>query len=134
MNTSIYGATFIAGVVLVYIAFKQFQGSRKIVSSGVKTEAVVIDLKSILGSEGEMFEPVYEYVDLTGNKKQLVSDIQYSEPPMKIGDKLQIYYNDKDKVRMASYWGLYRWPIILFIFAAPFLIIGGGYLLYRYVS
>ena len=40
------------------------------------------------------------------------------------------HYNDKGEFKMSSYWGLYRWTIILLTFAAPFLIIGGGYLLY----
>jgi len=130
MNTYLYGASFLLGLVLAYFAIKQLQITRRIISTGVKTVAEVIGFNSIIGGETKMFEPIYEYVDLSGVKKQHVSDIQYAKPPMKIGDKMQVYYNDKGEFKMSSYWGLYRWTIILLTFATPFLIIGGGYLLY----
>ena len=49
-----------------------------------------------------------------------------------VGEKVKIVYDqqDDDEVKTISFWGLYRWTIILSCIAAPLLIIGGGYLLY----
>ncbi|CAN0579848.1 unnamed protein product, partial [Ectocarpus sp. 12 AP-2014] len=37
--------------------------------------------------------------------------------------------NSQD-VRVVSFWGLYRWSVILLMIASPLLIIGGAYLLF----
>ena len=132
MYAYIYGAVFLLGTTLAYFALKQYLFSRKIVSIGVKTEAEVIKFETYVDSDGKMFTPVFEYVDVSGAKKQFKSDVSSAKPSMKIGDKRQLIYNpnDNNEVKLVSYWGLYMWTIILLSLASPFLIIGGGYLLY----
>ncbi len=132
MYTYIYGGVFLIGLVLAFFALKHYRLSSKIMAVGVRTEAEVIDFITIRDSDGDAFKPAFEYVDLAGTKKVYNGEIAYSQPTMKIGDKLPIIFNPNNdgEVKLASYWGIYRWTIVLLMLSSPFLIIGGGYLMY----
>jgi len=132
MATYLYGAAFLTGLALAYFALKQYQISSRLVSTGTKVEAEVMEFLTVSDGEGDTFKPVFEFIDSTGAKRQIESDISYAQPSVKIGDKVSMYYHEDPAlgVKEFSYWGLYRWAILLLVFASPFIIIGGGYLLY----
>jgi len=76
---------------------------------------------------------MYNDEDRSNTTKEFKSEVSSRPPAYKIGEKVEIVYDPKDvdEVKVVSFWGLYRWAIILSCFAAPLLIIGGGYLLYQ---
>ena len=80
-----------------------------------------------------MYKPVFEYPDRSSQKRIFESGIASKPPTYEIGEKVQIIYNPKKKEseKTISFWGLYRGSVILFMIAAPFLIIGGSYLLHK---
>lgn len=127
----VYGGLFLISIILIYFAFKQYNGSKQLIHSGIKTTATVIDLIEISGDDGYTYKPVFEYTDRNAAKVTFKSDISSSPAPYKIGEKLKILYSkDGNERKVVSFWGLYRWTIILLCIAAPMLIIGGGYFLY----
>ncbi len=127
----LYTGMLITAIVLVYFAIKQYYNSKELIATGVKTKAKVIDLIQISGDDGYTYKPVFEYTDRSNNLITFKSEISSSPAPYDIGDIVNIVYdtNNEDR-KIVSFWGLYRWTIILLAIASPLLIIGGGYLLY----
>lgn len=132
MWISFYLLLLILGIVLSYFAYSEYQKTQKLLHSGVKSTATVIDLEVSRGDDGDMYKPIFEFTDRSLEKRTFKSSISSSPAPYKIGEKVKVIYNQKnlDEVKTISFWGLYRWSIILFMIAAPLLILGGSYLLY----
>jgi hypothetical protein len=132
MINYLYGALLLISLVLIYFANKQYNKTTKLISNGVKTTATVVSLITVSGSDGNTYKPVFEYTDKLNIKQIFKSEVSSNPPAYRIGEKIKIIYNpiDKSEVKTISYWGLYRWAIILLSIASPFLIIGGGYFLY----
>jgi hypothetical protein len=128
----LYGGLLMVGIVLVYFAVKQYNKTSDLLTHGIKTKATVIDLIKIHSDDGYTYKPVFEYFDETDKRREFKSSISSSPAPYKVGEQVKIIYNtdDYDEVKTISYWGLYRWTIILLSIASPLLIIGGGYFLY----
>ncbi len=130
MGQYTYTGLFVIAIVLLYFAYKQYNKTAVILASGTKTKAKVIDLIPVRGEKGYTYKPVYEYTK-NGQTITHTSSISSSPAPYRVGDLVPIIYaNDSDEFKVMSFWGLYRWTVILMCIAAPFLIIGGGYLLY----
>lgn len=133
----LYTFLFLISIVLIHFAVKNYNKTKALLNEGVKTRATVVDMiKSTshsVGNEtdGSSFTPVFEYVHYSGKQISFQSTISSNPPAYKIGEKVVLIYskNGEDR-KVVSFWGLYRWTIILLSVAAPFFIIGGGYLLY----
>ena len=127
-----YTFLFLTGAFLTYGAYNQYQKTQKLLEKGIKTTANVISFVTSQGENGTMYAPVFEFQDKSLNKQTFKSGISSSPPAYKIGDKVTIVYNRSEpkKAKTVSFWGLYRWSVILLMIAFPFLVIGGSYLLY----
>ena len=101
-------------------------------AKGTQTMAVVKDFNVSRGDNGPMYAPIFEFKDRSQNIQVFESKINSSPPAYQIGDKVKIIYNPSkvNDVKTISFWGLYRGGVIISMIAAPFLIIGGAYLLY----
>ena len=131
MTEYFYSGLLLLSLVFIYFAMKQYSNTKELLNTGVKTSAEVIDLIESSSDDGYTYKPVFEYTDRTGGKMTFESDISSSPAPYQIGDYVDIIYSlDSGNRKIVSFWGLYRWTILLLSFAAPLLIIGGGYLLY----
>lgn len=127
----VYLVFLLGSIVLMYFAVKHYYVTKQLIDNGVKTKAKVIDLIEISGDDGYTYKPVFEYTDRTETKITFKSDVSSSPPAYRVGDLVSIIYSKKsDERKVVSFWGLYRWTIILLCFAAPLFIIGGGYFLY----
>ena len=125
-----YGMLVIA-MVLIYFAVKQYSSTTNLMEHGIKTKAEVIELIEVYDNDGNTYTPVFQFTDRTQTRITFKSEVSSSPAPYKVGDKVPIIYaQNTDERRVVSFWGLYRWTIILLCIAAPLLIIGGGYLLY----
>ena len=128
----LYSGMFLVSIILIYFAIKQYNNTKELLTTGIQTTAKVIDLIRISNDDGYTYKPVYEFIDNTGTKVTFKSSVSSSPTPYKVGDNVNIIYaKDSDKRKVISFWGLYRWTVILLAIAAPLLIIGGGYLLYK---
>ena len=127
----IYLAVFLIGFVLVYFAYSFFQETKYLLDHGIRTKATVVDLVESYSDGDIMYKPVFEYLDYGGNMTSFESSVSSNPAPYSIGDSVHIIYSKEGAHhRFESFWGLYRWTIILLCIASPFLIIGGAYLLY----
>lgn len=128
----LYWALFVAGFVAAYFAVKMYNDTTQLLNTGIKTKAVVKDLIEVSGDDGPTYKPVFEYVDRSNTTQEFKSGVSSRPPAYKIGEKVEVVYDPKDveETKVVSFWGLYRWTIILLSIASPLLIIGGGYLLY----
>lgn len=129
----LYWGLFGTGFVLTFFAIKMYNDTNQLLKTGIKTKAVVKDLIEVSDDDGPMYKPVFEYVDRSNTAKEFKSEVSSRPPAYTIGEKVKIVYDPKDveEIKVVSYWGLYRWTIILLAIASPLLIIGGGYLLYN---
>jgi len=127
----LYLTLLIIALVLIYFAFRFYVSTKELTNNGIKTKAEVIDLIQISSDDGYTYKPVFEYIDRSNTKKTFQSDVSSSPAPYKVGEMVDIIYaKDGEDRKVVSFWGLYRWTIILLAIASPFLIIGGGYFLY----
>ncbi len=127
----LYLGFLIVSMALIYFASKQYYNTKHLIHNGIKTNAKVIDLIKISSDDGYTYKPVFEFTDKTDRKITFKSDVSSSPAPYKIGETVKIVYSkNTDEKKVVSFWGLYRWTIILLCFASPLLIIGGGYFLY----
>jgi len=127
-----YGALFSIGAILAYFAFSEYSKTQTLLHKGIKTTATVKNFVTSNSNDGTMYAPIFEFKDRQQNSHIFESGISSKPPAYKIGEKVKIIYNplNKEKVKTISFWGLYRGSVILFMIAAPFLILGGSYLLY----
>lgn len=127
----LYGGMLLISLILIYFAIKQYSNSKELIDTGVKTKAEVIDLIQITSDDGYTYKAVFEFTDRGNNKVTFKSEIASRPAPYKIGDSVNVVYSqNSDERKVISFWGLYKWTIILLSFASPLLVIGGGYLLY----
>ncbi|MBS9461407.1 DUF3592 domain-containing protein [Flagellimonas sp. 389] len=127
-----YLLLFLIGTFLAYNAYTKYQKTQHLLEKGIKTTATVIQFHTHQSDGSTMYKPVFEFKDRSQTKRTFESAISSNPPAYKVGEKVKIIYdkNDSGAVKTISFWGLYRWSVILFMIAAPFLIIGGSYLLY----
>lgn len=127
-----YAFLFLLGSFLAYGAFNEYQKTQNILKKGIKTTATVTSFTTSRGENNTMYKPVFEFTDRSQNIQTFESGISSSPPEYKLGEKVKIIYTPSkiDKAKTISFWGLYRGSVILFMIAAPLLIIGGAYLLY----
>ncbi len=127
----LYSGMLLSALILVYFAYKQYINTTELRQSGVKTTAKVIDLIEVSGDDGYTYKPVFQYTDRSQNVITFNSEISSKPASYKIGDKVKIIYSKNgDDRKVVSFWGLYRWVVILLSIASPLLIIGGGYIWY----
>jgi len=127
-----YTFLFLIGLFLAYSAYNQYQKTKSLLEKGIKTTAVVTKFSTHQSDGSTMYTPVFEFKDRSQNKRTFKSGISSSPPAYEIGEKVQLIYDhtNPEKARTISFWGLYRWSVILLMIASPFLVIGGSYLLY----
>ena len=127
----LYLVLFLIGSILSFFAYRNYNLSRKLINKGTRTQATVIDIIEVKGDDGYTYKPVFQYTDK--KQSEITFESSYSSRPAthKVGEQVQIIYNpNNDERKIVSFWGLYRWTIILLSIASPMLIIGGSYLLY----
>jgi hypothetical protein len=130
----LYSGMLLISLVLIYFSVKQYSSSKELINNGIKTTAKVIDLIRISSDDGYTYKPVFEFTDRTNTLITFKSEVSSSPAPYKIGDQVNIVYSKESEDRkIISFWGLYRWTIILLCIAAPLIIIGGGYMFYSRV-
>jgi len=128
----LYAILLLFGLALGVWAISQYHNSNYLVRTGTITEATVSDLLVNYDSDGNTYTSVFTYIDKKKTPRTFTSSISSSPAPYDVGEKVKVVYNPEDfkEVKVVSYWGLYRWTVVLLCIAAPFVIIGGGYFYY----
>ena len=132
MNTYFHIGMLPVSLILIYFAIMHYNNTKTLIDTGIKTTAIVIDLIEIRDKDGYRYRPVFEFTDHTNTKITFKSKISSRPAPYKIGDSVNIIYSkDNNERKIISFWGLYRWTIILLCIAFPLAITGGEYLLHN---
>lgn len=127
----LYWGMLILSIVLIYFAMKFYSKSKDLMRTGVKTTATVVQLIPVQGDDGVTYKPVFEYTNRRQETIIFRGEVSSSPPAYKVGEKVKIVYDpNSDDRKVISFWGLYRWVVVLLCIASPLLIIGGGYVLY----
>lgn len=136
MAHTVHWILFSVGLVLFSISLWQYQRSKNLLSTGIKTKGKVIELIPIYDSDdGDYtYKPVFEFKTRQGATKTFKSLSSSRPPSYKVGETVMLVYSkdDTDHVKIVSFYGLYIFSIILGCLAAPLLIIGGGFLMYQH--
>nr|WP_321236430.1 DUF3592 domain-containing protein [uncultured Psychroserpens sp.] len=129
----LYGAFVLIGFVLLFFSFRSYQNTKDLLSLGRKSKAVVVDYIEVQGDDSTTYKPVFEYYDNNKQAHLYESEVSSSPRPYKIGQQVEVVYDkNHEDVKVISFWGLYRWSIILLMIASPFLVLGIAYFLYKY--
>lgn len=130
----LYFIFFSGGAFLAYLAYQQYQKTELLLDKGIRTKATVTQLVPYRSDDGTTYAPVFEFKDTQQRVHSFESSIKSSPAPYKVGEKVKVVYDNKDKtnVKTISFWGLYRWSVILSMIAAPLIVLGGSYLWYIY--
>ncbi|HEX8530429.1 MAG TPA: DUF3592 domain-containing protein [Cytophagales bacterium] len=132
VNT-IHALLLLVGVVLMSIAWWQFQRTMKLLRNGERAKARVLELvESRSRSDGTSYRPVFGFVTKANQAQQFEYDVSSSPPAWRVGEEADVIYNPEkpEETKLVGYWGLFIASIILAAVAAPFLIIGSGYFVY----
>ncbi len=130
----LYWFFFLLGGFLMYSAYNQYNKTELLLEKGIRTTAKVTQLIPYQSDDGTTYAPVFEFKDRQKNVHSFESTIKSRPAAYDIGQNIKIVYDGRNKthVKTISFWGLYRWSIILGMIASPFLILGGSYLWYTY--
>lgn len=131
----VYPILFGIGSILLIIAAFTHRTSTDLSRYGIKTTAKVVDNIPKFDSDGDVtYKSVLQYRDEFDNAHLWSTKVSSNPPMYKTGKEVEIYYDPSDfnRIRVKSFWGLYRATILLLIFSAPFLIISIGYFAYYY--
>jgi len=121
---STYSIFFLLGLVAACFAPKNYLTSKKLVATGIKTEATVIDMVRG-GSKNRHYKPVFQYTDQSNTLNTFQSPGRTIFDRYKKGDVVDIVYNPTTKVaRVNSFRGLYLGPIMTLIVGCIFMLVG----------
>lgn len=122
----IYCLCLIFGLgMLFFLVPKKCYVLGKLIKTGIRTEAVLVDIVVRSSGGNSIKYPVFEYTDQSGtvnrfkNNSSLISD-------SKIGDVVDILYHPDTKVAMVdSFYGLY-FGLVFMLFVGGLLTLVGG--------
>lgn len=123
----IYYILLILGLaMLLYFAPKEYSTSRKLIKTGIKTKATVVDMVRGSGKgHNKRKYPVFEYIDQSGNIHRYERRSTSIFDRLKLGDVADLVYNPVTKVaRQDSFRGLYLGPIFILLIGGLFTLVG----------
>ena len=126
----LYSLIFFISLVLTFFGLKQYAKTSELLRSGIRTNASVIQLLGGFGTGGDSFKPLFEYTDERGEQQTFSSEVASRPSKYVEGDQVEIVYQREGEIKVISFWGLYRWMVILLGLAAPLFVVSGSYLLY----
>jgi len=123
----LYYAFLISGLaMLLYFAPREYLTSRKLIKTGIKTQATVVDM---VRSSGKGYKkrkrPVFKYTDESGNVNRYERTNTSIFDKLKLGDVVGLVYDPVTKVaRQDSFRGLYLGTIIMLLVGVVFTLVG----------
>jgi hypothetical protein len=125
-----YRITFLAGLLLFFIAIVLFADRLSFIKNGIIAKATVIELKEKVDSDnGRSYPPVFRF-NTRNNEEITFKHNVYSKPPSwSIGEETKIiYYKDlPGDIVILTYFGSFGLVVILVCLALVCFCISGGY-------
>ncbi|HMR92433.1 MAG TPA: DUF3592 domain-containing protein [Chitinophagaceae bacterium] len=126
----IYALILGIGIMLAFFAVKKWQHTMHLLKTGERSTATVVEMISYRDSDGDvLYKPVFEYSTATGQKLLHTHNVGSRPASWAVGDTTSIIYDmhNPGNPKIATYFGLFGWAVVLLSIAAPCIIIGGGY-------
>jgi hypothetical protein len=124
-----YTLCLVIGTALLIGSLLMLKKSMAFLKNSERATATVVDLQMVSGSDGDTYKPVFVFKTYANQEITYRSGVSSSPPAWEIGEEATIAYdrNAPATAQLLTYWGSFRWSIILACIAMPLLIIGGGY-------
>jgi hypothetical protein len=133
-----YLITFLIGVLALLGSLYLFSESVKRIKTGSRALAVVDELLEERSRKGKYsYRPVFKFTALNGQEIHYRYDVASSPSDWELGEKATVVYsvNDPENPMVLTYFGAFKWAIILLAIATPLLIISGGnYVFHSYIK
>lgn len=128
-----YGFLFALGSCLAYFGYNQYYKTKDLLRSGIRSKATVHSYSTHQSDGTTMYTPTFSFKDKKLQEHFYTSKVSSHPKPYAIGEKVNIVYEPRNpnNVKIVSFLGLYAGPVILFMVAAPLLILGSSYMLYQ---
>lgn len=104
-----------AGILLGYIAYKEYQRETKLTETSIEVNAEVIDnIRS-----GKMYRPLLAYTYNGVNYKQQAFNTSSNPPTYAVGDRVTVYLNSNNptEVEIKSFMNQMGKPLLLLFFS-----------------
>lgn len=130
-----YTISLIVGIILLGVSLFLLKGSLAFLKSSERATATVIEMETVSGTDGNTYKPIFKFKTRHNQEIVFRKSSSSSPPSWKVGEEATIAYdiNDPDKARLLTYFGTFIWTIVLMCIALPFIVIGAGYYLSRFV-
>ena len=127
--------TFIVFIGLVFCtaAIIQYSSISRLKNNGVHNFAEVVEMIKTESSDGDVsYSALFRFPIKDNVYHTFKDEVSFDPHTYDVGDVAEIIYNPHNinEIKVYSFWGLYRWCLILIIIASPFLTIGIGYFIY----
>jgi hypothetical protein len=124
-----YTICVVVGAALLIASLLMLKKSMAFLKDSERATATVVDLQRVSGSDGDTYKPVFTFKTYANQDITYRSGVSSSPPAFEIGEEVTIAYdrNNPSTAQLLTYWGSFRWSIILACIAMPLIIIGGGY-------
>src|ERR1700761_690768 len=126
------------GLIFLVLSLYQLRNTFLFISSGEKTigNVAYIDQSEKKDEDGNYaYTPVFKFRTKSNEEVSVRHVTSYSkEDAWQQGQEVEILYNPArpSQARLYSYFPLFTWGVLLLAFAMPFLVIGGGYWLFKW--
>ncbi|MNU24531.1 hypothetical protein D3C71_128560 [compost metagenome] len=129
-----YYLTFFAGLIILFISILFLGKSVRFQDNGIRTTGKVVEIFVNEDSDGDTYSPVFEFTDIQQRVIRYKYYVSSSPAAWDLGDEATLVYNPDNpkEVKICTYYGLYGTAVTLIAIAMPFLVIGGGYIMYTY--
>lgn len=133
MLNTFYAFLLLIGLLALSFSIGLFWKSKTLFNNGIITKAEVIRVLKKFETKPGNATPVFKYYDQHGKEFLKENPVATSPSYYKVGDVVDLVYNPKkpEESKVISFWGLFRWSILLAILGFAFLIMGGGYQLFK---
>mgnify|MGYP003666444040 FL=1 len=116
MWIAFYSILFLIGSGLFYGALTEFQKTKTLLQSGIKTTATVLKFTVSHRENGSMYKPVFEYTDRSSQKRIFESGIASKPPTYEIGEKFKLFIiRKKKKARKQFRSGAYIEVVLFYL-------------------
>lgn len=124
-----YTICLVVGTALLIASLLMLKKSMAFLKNSERATATVVELQRVSGNDGDTYKPVFVFKTYANLEITYRSGVSSSPPAWEIGEEATIAYdrNAPSTAQLLTYWGSFRWTIILACIAMPLLIIGGGY-------
>jgi hypothetical protein len=131
----VYLISLVLGFVMMFFTIKDLNKKFVLFRNGKIIEAHIVAFKESEDTDTEaiLYQPILKFLDKSNKEQSLVYPIaEKSKPTWKIGQKIQIIYNETSQnARVLHFGDLFVWTFIGLGSSITCILIGGGFFIFK---